>query len=116
MEKIFSSAAENPSARSSWDCLSPSAIRIFDCFWPCAQDRGLLLSLSHIDRGFTCTCRPRHLRPPNAFRRHLAVHRVLDLARRDDLPDLDIRHLDPPSLSDFVELCPQNLIDVFALG
>src|SRR5204863_149119 len=55
-------------------------------------------------------------RPPGPLGRHLPGHGLLHRGRRDDLPDLHVRHLDAPALGDLVELDPQHLVDLVALG
>ena len=73
----------------------PGALRL--------QHRGLLLALRHGDRGLARALRLGDRRAPDALRRHLAVHRLLDVAGRLHFPDLDLRHLDAPALGDLVE-------------
>ena len=104
--KIRSSAWLKPSARRMAAWRSPSAWRIADCFWPSATliaDWRGALGLG--DDG-----------APGALRGQLPVHRVLDVARRRDLADLDRRDLAAPALGDLVELGPQDLVDLLALG
>ena len=81
-----------------------------------AQDGGLLLALGDVDVRL-----PRALRlgddgAPVALGREHPVHRVLDVARRDDLADLDRRDLAAPALGLLVELGAQDLVDLLALG
>ena len=73
------------------------------------EDGGLLLALGHVDGRLARAGRFGHDRAAHALGRHLAVHRLLDLARRDDLADLDVGHLDAPALGDLVQLGAQQL-------
>ncbi len=57
------------------------------------------------DRGATCT-----------LGGHLAAHGVLDVARRQDLANLDCVYLDAPSIGDIVEAGLHERVDLFALG
>src|SRR5439155_1211002 len=50
------------------------------------------------------------------FRRHLAIHRILDLTRRDDLANLDGGNLYAPTLRHFVQLRAEHFVDLLALG
>ena len=50
------------------------------------------------------------------FGGHLAVHRFLNVARRLDFADFDLRHLDSPALGYVVQLRAQFLVDSLALG
>src|SRR5262249_12674460 len=45
---------------------------------------------------------------------HLARHRLLDLARRRDLTNLDRRDLDAPAIGHLIELAAQRGVDVLA--
>src|SRR5208337_3152529 len=47
--------------------------------------------------------------------RHLPVHGVLDVLGRDDLADLDARHLHAPALGHLVQLRAQDAVDVLPL-
>ena len=117
VSKIFSRARAKPSARSCWAWRSPSAAEncgLFLAFGP--QDGRLLLAVGHVDGGFARTGGFGHHRAADALGRHLAVHRLLHFARRDDLADLHVGHLDAPALGDFVQAGAQHGVDVLAFG
>ena len=105
-EKMRSSARENPSARRMAACRSPSARRISAC----------LVALGDVDRGLSAALGLGDDRAPRPFGGELPIHRVLDVARRGDLADLDGRDLAAPALGHLVELDPQDLVDLLALG
>ena len=103
-----SSAARwlKPSARRICDCRSPSARRMLDCLSPSAT----LIVACRVPSDSVMH------RAPVALGAHLAVHRVLDVARRHDLADLDARDLHAPALGHLVELGAQDVVDLLALG
>ena len=80
-----------------------------------AQDRGLLLALGDVDVGLPRALRLGDHGAPVALGGEHPVHRVLDVARRDDLADLDRRDLAAPALGLLVELGAQDLVDLVAL-
>ena len=102
--KICASAWLKPSARRIADWRSPSARRICDCLSPSAT----LIVAWRVPSDSVMTAR----RVRSA--RELPVHRVLDVARRRDLADLDRRHLAAPALGHLVELGAQDLVDLLA--
>src|SRR5213594_621660 len=55
-------------------------------------------------------------RASRALGGQLAVHRLLHVTRRRELLDLDVRHLHAPAMGDLVELHPEVLVDLLALG
>ena len=76
-----------------------------------AQDLGLLGALGDVDRRLSAALRLGDHGASRPFGRELPVHRVLDVAWRGDLADLDGRHLAAPPLGHLVELDPQGLVD-----
>ncbi len=80
------------------------------------QDLGLLGALGDVDRRLTRALGLGDDGAPCPLGGQLAVHRVLDVARRGDLADLDGRDLAAPALGDLVELDAQDLVDLVALG
>ena len=81
-----------------------------------AKDVRLLVALGHVDRRLARALRLGDDRASVALGRHLAVHRLLDVARRHDLADLDVRDLHAPALGHLVELGAQDVVDLLALG
>src|SRR5205807_6388298 len=79
------------------------------------EDLGLLLALGHIDRRLPGALRLDDDRASRPLGGELPVHRVLDVARRHDLADLDGRDLAAPALRDLVHLGPEDLVDLLAL-
>ena len=59
-----------------------------------AQDRRLFFTLRHRDARLTFAVRFGDIGAPRALRRHLSIHRILHIARRFDLPNLDGSHFD----------------------
>ena len=80
------------------------------------EDLGLLLALGDVDRRLPVALGLGDDRAPRPLGGELPVHRVLDVARRRDLADLDRRDLAAPALGDLVELDPQDLVDLLALA
>ena len=80
------------------------------------EDLGLLLALGDVDRGLPGALGLGDHGASGPLGRQLPVHRVLDVARRRDLADLDRRDLAAPALGDLVQLDPQDLVDLLALG
>ena len=80
------------------------------------EDLGLLLALGHVDRRLPGALGLGDHRAPGPLGGQLPVHRVLDVARRGDLADLDRRDLAAPAFGDLVQLGPQDLVDLLALG
>src|SRR3989441_10371199 len=79
------------------------------------EDRGLLVALCHGDR---CGLPPVGFDDdgtPAPLGGHLENHRVRDVLRRQDLPDLDVRHFDAPTGCDVVELRAQDRVDLLPL-
>jgi len=75
----------------------------------CLRDRSCARGPSRLarkqERTVTQTARPRSL----------SVHGVLDLPRRDELADLDVRDLDPPAARLLIEPRADELVDPFPL-
>ncbi len=80
------------------------------------QDRRLLGALGDVDLGLPAALRLGDHGAACPLRGELPVHRILDVAGRRDLADLDGRHLAAPSLGDLVELGAQDLVDLLAAG
>ena len=103
-------AAAGPGARllraGCWPASRPQRAESTACFSPSAT----LMAASRVPVEFG------HHRAADALGRHLAVHRFLHLAGRDDLADFDVGHLHAPALGDLVQPGAQHVVDVLAFG
>src|SRR5262245_3962086 len=79
------------------------------------QDLRLLRALGHVDRGLARALRLGDHGSPRPLRGRRPGPRLLDVAGRGDLTDLDGGHLAAPALRDLVELDPERLVDLLAL-
>jgi hypothetical protein len=80
------------------------------------EDLGLLGALGDVDGRLPGALGLGDDGAPRPLGGELPVHRVLDVAGRHDLADLDRRDLAAPALGDLVELDPEELVDLVALG
>ena len=79
------------------------------------KDGGLFLALGHGDVGLARALSFQDDGAAHALGRHLAVHRILDLARWINLADFDVRDLDAPALGLRIQFDADGLVDALAL-
>ena len=79
------------------------------------QDLGLLVALGDRDGRLLCALGLGDDGAPRPLGRHLPGHRVLDVRRRRDLAQLDVRDLHAPALGHLVELRLQDDVHLVAL-
>ena len=97
-------ASASPCASRIFCSLTPSARRMADCFFRLgAQDGGLLFTLGHQDLAALFALGAQDGFAAFALRLHLLFHRVLDLARRQDVLELDPVDLDAPFVGRLIQ-------------